>query len=301
MTNDSIAQTAAPAAAPALTFAPVRYDDDALARYATLFAACFPGANKFTPDYLRWLYADNPDGTAVGYDAWDGERLAAHYVCVPGMAQIDGQGARVLLSLNTATHPDYQGKGLFTRLAALTYDSGREQGYEAVYGVANANSTPGFIRKLGFQLVRPLEARVGVGGVGTRPHGQGAAVSFERLRSPAALTWRCANPDNPVRMRRRGALWQFDAAALGVARAYGELALPSGANWQPNAAPSSWTPARLYLGLVPDGERSFLGYPPIPERVRPSPLNLIYRSLSGRVERLDPAAIRFSFLDFDAY
>jgi len=298
MTNDTNNRDAG--AAP-LSFAPVRGDDAALAQYVALFAACFPGTGKFTLDYLRWLYADNPDGVVVGYDAWDGARLAAHYVCVPGMATVGGETVRVLLSLNTATHPDYQGKGLFTRLAALTYDSGREQGYDAVYGVANSNSTPGFIRKLGFQLVRPLEARVGVGGVGTPPHGQGAAVSFERTRSPAALAWRCANPDNPVRMRRRGAAWQFEAAALGLARAYGELALPDGAGWRATDVPLGWTPARLYLGLVPDGERAFLCYPPIPERVRPSPLNLIYRSLSGRVERLDPAAIRFSFLDFDAY
>ncbi|RFP26193.1 GNAT family N-acetyltransferase [Duganella sp. BJB488] len=288
-------------ATPTLTFAPVRYDEAALAQYGALFAACFPDASKFTPAYLRWLYADNPDGAAAGYDAWDGERLAAHYVCVPGVARIGGQDVRVLLSLNTATHPDYQGKGLFTKLAALTYDSAREQGYDAVYGVANANSTPGFIRKLGFQLVRPLEARLGWGGVGTRPHGQGAPASFERQRSAAALAWRCANPDNPVRMRRRGALWQFDAAALSVARAYGELALPAGAAPDANQVAGGWAPARLFLGLVPDSERRFTGYPSIPQRLRPSPLNLIYRSLSGRVAQLDPSAIRFSFLDFDAY
>ncbi|MHA4867750.1 GNAT family N-acetyltransferase [Duganella sp. PWIR1] len=298
------APAAAPAAAaPTLTFAPVRCDDAALALYGQLFAACFPGTEKFTPAYLRWLYADNPDGGVAGYDAWDGERLAAHYVCVPGMATVGGQEVRVLLSLNTATHPDYQGKGLFTKLAALTYDSAREQGYDAVYGVANANSTPGFIRKLGFQLVRPLEARVGVGGVGTPPHGQGVAASFERVRSPTALAWRCANPDNPVRMRRNGALWRFDAAALPLTRAYGELALPADPALAQAAAATdgAWAPARLYLGLVPDAERRFTGYPTIPARLRPSPLNLIYRSLSGRVAQLDPAAIRFSFLDFDAY
>jgi GNAT superfamily N-acetyltransferase len=295
------ADTRTTPAAATLTFAPVRYDAAALAQYGALFAACFPDASKFTPAYLRWLYADNPDGAAAGYDAWDGERLAAHYVCVPGMVCIGGQEVRVLLSLNTATHPDYQGKGLFTKLAALTYDSAREQGYDAVYGVANANSTPGFIRKLGFQLVRPLEARLGWGGVGTRPHGQGVAPSFERRRSPAALAWRCANPDNPVRMRRRGALWQFDAAALSVARAYGELALPADGPWQAAGHGGGWAPARLYLGLVPDSERRFTGYPSIPQRLRPSPLNLIYRSLSGRVAQLDPTAIRFSFLDFDAY
>jgi GNAT superfamily N-acetyltransferase len=290
-----------PPAADALAFTPVRYDEDALRAYAALFAACFPGASKFTPTYLRWLYADNPDGHAQGYDAWDGARLAAHYVCVPAQAHVGGETVRVLLSLNTATHPDYQGRGLFTKLASMTYERAGGQGYDAVYGVANANSTPGFLRKLGFQLVRPLEARLGWGGVGTRAHGLGTAASFERVRTPAALAWRCANPDNPVRMRRAGALWRFDAAALGVARAYGELALPAGADWRAPPAPSGWAPARLYLGLVPDAERRFTGYPAIPARLRPSPLNLIYRSLSGRVAQLDPTAIRFTFLDFDAY
>lgn len=286
-----------------LTFAPVRADDAALRAYGALFGACFPGVSKFTPDYLRWLYADNPDGAACGFDAWDGERLAAHYVCVPGVAEIGGAPVRVLLSLNTATHPDYQGKGLFTRLAALTYERAAGQGYDAVYGVANANSTPGFIRKLGFQLVRPLEARVGIGGIGTHASRLASTAGFERVRSPAALAWRCANPDNPVRMRRRGAAWQFDAPALTGARAYAELALADG--HQPAAAAATgkggWAPLRLYLGLVPDAERSFGSYPSIPQRLRPSPLNLIYRSLSGRVAQLDPSAIRFSFLDFDAY
>ena len=66
-----------------MNFAPVQYDQDHLARYSALFGTCFPGAGKFTPDYLAWLYLANPDGKAVGFDAWDGERLAAHYVCAP--------------------------------------------------------------------------------------------------------------------------------------------------------------------------------------------------------------------------
>jgi hypothetical protein len=36
-------------------------------------------------------------------------------------------------------------------------------------------------------------------------------------------------------------------------------------------------------------------------RLRPSPLNLIYRSFAPRVSALDPSRIAFSFLDFDAY
>jgi GNAT superfamily N-acetyltransferase len=284
-----------------MRFAPVQHDPATLSRYGALFAACFPGVDKFTPAYLDWLYLANPDGAAVGYDAWDGERLAAHYVCVPARAWVEGQEVLVLLSLNTATHPDYQGKGLFTKLAAMTYEAGAAAGFDGVYGVANANSTPGFIRKLGFQLVRPLEARIGLGALrhGARPRSQ--ELSFERSWSEAALAWRCANPHNPVARRARGGRLQCYAPAKGnLLPAYAELD-------RAGAAPPASAPApalsllRLFIGLAPDASSNYANYASIPLRLRPSPLNLIYRSFTPRVAGLDASRIQFSFLDFDAY
>jgi GNAT superfamily N-acetyltransferase len=283
-----------------MRFSPVQLDDATLARYGALFAACFPGTGKFTPAYLAWLYVANPDGKAVGFDAWDGERLAAHYVCVPARASVEGRQVPVLLSLNTATHPDYQGKGLFTQLAAMTFDAGAAQGFDGVYGVANANSTPGFVRKLGFQLVRPLEARVGLGPLRHGAKTTAGELSFERSWNAQSLAWRCANPHNPVWQRARGDRCQFHSAALGhmlpaYAELHGEaLALPQ------RGAPAV-SPLRLFIGLAPDATASYWNYASIPMRLRPSPLNLIYRSFSPRVAALDPARIQFSFLDFDAY
>ena len=284
-----------------LSFAPIRLDAAALAQYGELFKACFPMTDKFTPRYLAWLYVDNPDGKAVGYDAWDGERLAAHYVCIPARAWVEGREVPVLLSLNTATHPDYQGKGLFTKLASMTFEAGAAQGFDGVYGVANANSTPGFVRKLGFQLVRPLEARVGVGGLRHASKAPSASLSFERSWSAAALRWRCANPHNPVFMKNGAGKLRFHAAASGhKLPAYAELdadgvALPASAH-----APML-SPLRLFIGLAPDASSSYWNYASIPMRLRPSPLNLIYRSFAPRVSALDPSRIAFSFLDFDAY
>lgn len=286
-----------------IAFRPIQADAASLAQYRALFEACFPGTGKFTPAYLQWLYADNPDGQALGFDAWDGDTLAAHYVCIPARARIEGAEVKVLLSLNTATHPNYQGQGMFTKLAAMTYDAGAAAGFDCVYGVANANSTPGFVRKLGFQLVRPLEARVGIGRINAIDASAGAAaapLSFAREWNAASLAWRCGNPGQPVRARRHGARWGFDAAALGLARAYDELALDLEAK-ATLPATGAWAPLRLYLGLRPDSVGTPAGYVSIPRRLRPSPLNLIYRSLSGRVPQLDAARIHFSFLDFDAY
>jgi GNAT superfamily N-acetyltransferase len=281
-----------------MRYAPVQLDPSALARYGALFSACFAGSGKFTPDYLAWLYAANPDGPAVGFDAWDGQALAAHYVCIPARAWIEGRQAQVLLSLNTATHPAHQGKGLFTRLAAMTYEAGAEQGYAGVYGVANANSTPGFVRKLGFQLVRPLEARVGLGPLRHAAAPAPQQLSFARSWNAPTLAWRCANPHNPVWQRSRAGRSQFYAAAFGaLLPAYAELDTP--ATVAEPGAPLS--PLRLFIGLAPDAASRYWNYTSIPRRLRPSPLNLIYRAFSPRVAALDPARIAFSFLDFDAY
>ena len=289
-----------------MQFAPVRNDPAALAQYGALFAACFPGAGKFTPAYLDWLYVANPDGAAVGFDAWDGERLAAHYVCVPARAWVEGSEVLVLLSLNTATHPDYQGKGLFTKLAAMTYEAGAQAGFDGVYGVANANSTPGFVRKLGFQLVRPLEARVGLGRLRHAPKPAAQALSFERSWTPASLAWRCANPHNRVHAvaSTGGKPLQFHAAAMGRhLPAYAELeaqaTLATSLATPGAAAPLS--PLRLFIGLAPDACSRYPNYASIPLRLRPSPLNLIWRPFTPRVPALDGTRIQFTFLDFDAY
>jgi GNAT superfamily N-acetyltransferase len=283
-----------------MRFLPIEFDQKALTEYSALFAECFPGGSaRFTREYLEWLYVANPDGRAVGFDAREGDVLAAHYVCVPARARIDGEIVPVLLSLNTATRPQFQGKGLFTKLAAMTYEAGAAGGYDGVYGVANANSTPGFIRKLGFQLVRPLEAMVGVGGLGTMQHTRDQSLSFERIWQADSLRWRCANPNAPVRCRINGNFAQFYAPALPLVPAYAELTLVPGAGSPGAAAPLS--PLRLYLGLVPDAQRGLKSYAAIPARLRPSPLNLIYRSFTPRVTQLDPSAVNFTFLDFDAY
>jgi GNAT superfamily N-acetyltransferase len=285
-----------------MEFRPIRFDQAAIAQYCALFKACFPGVDIFTPAYLQWLYADNPDGKAVGFDAWESvagetERLAAHYVCVPATARINGTEGRVLLSLNTATHPDFQGKGLFTKLAALTYEAGAQQGFIGCYGVANANSTPGFIRKLGFQLVRPLEARVGMGSLpDPAPENQ---VSFQRTWSHAALAWRCASPRNRVSASACGAKLRLHARAFGLGLpAYAEL---TSANAPKGAGKEFRSPLRLYLGLLPDAAGGYGAYVSIPNKLRPSPLNLIWRPFQDGGAQLDASRIHFTFLDFDAY
>lgn len=267
-----------------------------LAAYSDLLGRVFGPLPKFTTKALEWLYRDNPEGAVVGADAWAGDTLAAHYVSIPMRTIVQGKSARVLLSLNTATAPEFQGQGLFTTLADATYAAAREQGFQGVFGFANANSTPGFLRKLAFQKVRGLEA----GLLLRPPRGlTNAPTGFQVDWTPANLAWRLANPAAKYRVARQGDL-------LGVWADTGVLMLRCAAFLPGHAEVATtggrpWTPP-LFIGLEPRLSLPAHGFTPIPARLRPSPLNMIWRRLDDKLpEALDPETAAVSFLDFDPY
>lgn len=282
-------------------FRPIQTSPNSLNAYADLFRACFPNAHHLSARYLAWLYIDNPDGKVVGFDAYHGEHLAAHYACIPVRLSISGKGCSGLLSLNTATHPDYQGKGLFTQLATRTYEHGADLGLQAVYGIANANSTPGFTRKLGFSLVSPLEARIGVGAAASINWGQAIRnAQFRRIWDTERIKWRCQNPTNPVNVTsvthntievRADTDKPMISARASVYGTFEGL----------DVADGSFRPGTLFLGLLPEGTHKRLFSTNIPRKLRPSPLNFIYRSLQQAQEIPDQSNIICSFIDFDAY
>lgn len=284
-----------------LSYRALQFDVSSLERYAALFKQCFPSAHHFTVEYLRWLYVENPVGKAVGMDAMSGDQLAAHYACIPTKVALNRTSVDALLSLNTATHPDFRGQGLFTKLAGLTFEAAESDGFSAVYGVANANSTPGFIRKLGFQLVRKLDARLGFGRQLSIDWERSLRVSqFRREWDHSQLIWRTRNPYNPVVVQ---------ATTSGITELYAKTDKKFIYAWSevPISTPphgNALTPAkicpRLFLGINPSGAARDKFSISIPDRFRPSPLNLIFRPLDREVT-IDSDRVSFSFIDFDAY
>jgi GNAT superfamily N-acetyltransferase len=287
-----------------IDFRPVRTDAGTLRECSQLFKICFPGAKHLDEAYLRWLYCDNPEGTVVGFHGMDSDRLCAHYACIPARVEIWGRPQRALLSLNTATHPAYQGRGLFTTLAERVYEFAAREGYGCVYGIANANSTPGFLRKLRFTRVGPLDARIGVGRISRTSKNarecESGDLTFRRLWSPEVLRWRFANPRNPIVARTDDKGWVLASASahrLGI-RAYAEVPPVAGLTI---SAGCEQFGLRLFLGTLPAWERMSATYVSVPKALRPSPLTLIFRNLGGESRAPVMESVRFSFLDFDAY
>lgn len=273
--------------------------DEEISEISALLRRVWPREPKFEPRYLTWLYRENPVGPVVGYNAYIGGAFAAHYATVPLDARIGAHSSRGLLSLNTATHPEHQGKGLFTLLAQATFAAAAAEGFEFVVGIANANSTPGFVKKLGFQLVAPLDVQVGFGPLPTEAAG---AVAFRRLWSPESLRWRLGAPG--ARYFRRATAggstiesvtaWPWIHASLAC---FTDDALVAVAADLPGA---SLLAPRVWLGLM-GPVRWPRTYQPLPDRLKPSPLNLIFRPLARHRAAPDRSEVRFQALDFDAY
>ncbi|MBP8823340.1 MAG: GNAT family N-acetyltransferase [Flavobacteriales bacterium] len=276
---------------------PVEAGPEDLKPVIALLRSAFPNAHHFTESVLRWQYVENPAGLVVGANAWHGKALAGHYAALPMWAIVDGKRERGLLSLNTATHVAHQGKGLFTRLALATYERATREGYGFVVGVANAQSTPGFLKRLDFGLVAPLRAMIGVGPLPVRE--SQVPVQFEQAWEPASIAWRLRHPFFGYSVLPAG----NDALILCNRRQFGAryiLGIRPGTDIPgecPKERHGAW--GKVWLGLDPAMRWSGRAYVNIPVRFRPAPLNFIFKDLSGAGRTLDPAQVRFEAMDFD--
>lgn len=291
-----------------------------------LLGEVFPEGPGGDPAYLDWLYRASPFGPVVEVNVDDEAGRAAHYAVVPCALRVDGGSRRGALSLNTAVHERARGGGVFTRLAEETFAAAAARGITDVIGVANANSTPGFTRRLGFTLVGPLPVRVLIprrgGRAVTSRAVDGALLGSAAFRAaldgrlvtpaeglarewtPETLGWRLSCPTGRYAWHESGdaAMVTTVARTRGIPVAIvlkvlsaGPVPVPAARRLIGAACRFHRAPLALHAGVNP---RFPLEGTPLPDRLRPSPLNFIHRSLEGAPS---PVLADFEFLDFDAY
>lgn len=262
-------------------------DDRSLREIRELLSVVFPKTDKFTFDYLRWQYKDNPLGEIVGFNAYRGDELAAHYVAMPVEMCLFGVRRKGLLSLNTATHPEHQGKRLFSNLAERTYSLAREHGYEYVIGVANGNSTHGFLKNLGFYLVSPLMIKFGFG-MNLFPD---SLPRCYRIWDSKTLEWRLRNPATK---------YYFNQGIITSPKCFMGVKVIVGKNdlLQDISLKSYFRPVNLYVGLGSNLSKGI--YFNVPGFIKHSPFNLIFKDLTnGSLPCLKKEDVFFQLLDFD--
>lgn len=267
----------------------VKLDQSRLHDYSILLQSVFQ-KNYFSKEYLKWQYFDNPLGPAVGFDYVFNGSVVAHYACIP--ISISGSDSQYLLSLNTATRPDFQGKGLFKKLANCTYEYASTE-FQGVLGVANSQSFPGFIRSLGFQHIGNLDLRWG-------SLNRGSVMAQAVDYSDSILRWRLDSP-------RGGFSSSLTEGGTLVKRRLNPFLPPLSVLLAPASEDSLQEKQEILKfprnGLTLDWNKHLPSLKGItlPERFKPSPLNLIFQDFQDSSRSSFSPVSTFTFLDFDAF
>jgi GNAT superfamily N-acetyltransferase len=129
-------------------------------------------------DFFDWKHEQNPFGASPGWVAVDGERIVGYRTFLRWEYQ-QGRGGtiRAVRAVDTATHPDHQGRGIFRRLTMAALDDLRDEGVRFVFNTPNSQSRPGYL-KMGWTQVGRLPASV-------RPRSIGSLVRMAGSRVPA--------------------------------------------------------------------------------------------------------------------
>ena len=277
------------------TFSSIKTDQKSLSEILSLLKLTFPKAKKNSQAFVRWQYAENPIGPMFGYNAYYDNELVAHYALMPIVAEFSGKKEKGLLSLNTATHPDHRGKKLFPKLAQKSFQSAKEQGFGFVIGIANALSTPGFLHKLNFDFVGFLEAKIGIGKL--KHKDIETQTSFRIDWNIENLTWRLANPSLDYKILNQEIIcttnYPFIKAIVTKQRK--KLVREEDLSFTKSGG------LRLFLGNDPNINWQKSHFFDIPKKWRPSPLNMIFKDLTGQERKLNFSEVMFEVLDFDAY
>jgi glycosyltransferase involved in cell wall biosynthesis/predicted N-acetyltransferase YhbS len=128
---------------------------------------------------FEWKHDQNPFGPSPMWVALDGDRVVGLRVFMRWQFRRGGEILRAVRAVDTATDPDYQGRGLFTALTMHGLDALREDGTDFVFNTPNAQSLPGYL-KMGWQEVGKVPAAF-------RVRGPRSLATTVRARVPAEL------------------------------------------------------------------------------------------------------------------
>lgn len=113
----------------------------------------------FSFEWWNWKYRLNPAGFwGEDGDIWvaesDGE-IVSYYAVIPEKIKLGSRTITVAQSVDTATHPEFRGMGLFTTLARKVYSECQKR-YRLIYGFPSEMAFKGFLR-LGWKDFRIVE------------------------------------------------------------------------------------------------------------------------------------------------
>jgi predicted N-acetyltransferase YhbS len=130
--------------------------------------------------FFAWKHEQNPFGVSPMWVACDGERIVGFRTFLRWEFVIDGRRVKAVRAVDTSTHPEYQGRGIFTHLTRAALDDLRAEGVDFVFNTPNSQSLPGYL-KMGWLMVGNLPVSV-------MPTRLQSIVTIAHARVPASRT-----------------------------------------------------------------------------------------------------------------
>lgn len=172
-------------------------------------------AGRRPAEFFRWKHLQNPHGPSLMIVADFRGQIVGLRAFLRWRFRAGGHEIRAVRAVDTATHPEHQGKGIFSRLTleALELLQGET---DLIFNTPNLSSLPGYL-KMGWRTVGTVPVWVRVRrplrfGLGVRTIGTDSAPVTERP-SPAA------------RSAKQVLSSAIDIAALLESRSFGEKRL----------------------------------------------------------------------------
>jgi GNAT superfamily N-acetyltransferase len=104
-----------------------------------------PGLTR-TPDLFAWKHLENPFGRSLMLVAESEGQIAGFRAFMRWeLAQPGGTMLRCIRAVDTATHPDYQRRGIFRLLTMAGIDLAIDEGIDLVFNTPNEKSGAGYL------------------------------------------------------------------------------------------------------------------------------------------------------------
>lgn len=128
-------------------------------------------------EFFHWKHARNPFGRSYGWVAVTGGEIVGFRTFLRWEFAHEDRVVRAVRAVDTATRPDQQGRGVFTRLTLGALDALEAAGIELVFNTPNDRSRPGYL-KMGWRMLGRLPVRF-------RPTSVRSLTRIIRARVPA--------------------------------------------------------------------------------------------------------------------
>ncbi len=130
--------------------------------------------------FFEWKHDENPFGPSPTWVAEDerGTLVGLRTFLRWRFRRPDGTTLSAVRAVDTATHPDWQGRGIFSRLTLGALDDLRDDGVDCVFNTPNDKSRPGYL-KMGWHEVGKIPVSVRLTGLRSIPKLAGARTAAE--------------------------------------------------------------------------------------------------------------------------